>query len=639
VKSLQAEKLDRWHTLKEDDSLFSSIRYRQSAAAVKLELLKEKFDEEYKILTSSDLGLFYKYVNSRLSHRDGIAPLKDSSGIFAFTDADKAELLNCTFTKNRTVDNGILPDVKPCSYSNTLGSVMFDAEKIYSKLINLKIGSAPGPDGIPAIFFKNLASVLAYPLAVFYDRVFNSESIPDVWKLANVTPIFKKGPSGNPENYRPISLTNIICKVFESIIKDQLMDFLTKNRVITANQHSYLAHHSTTTNLLESLNDWTRNLDVGLDTDIIYIDFAKAFDSVSVPKLIHRLSFMGICNPLLSCIESFLKNRSQRVIVGKSASSYKPVISGVPQGSVLGPILFILYVNEIPEISAQTDTSKLFADDVKRYSLRINSADFQAGLDQFCKWCSDWQLTIAPAKCCAVQIRRYEKRTQNKIDFKIGGYILPVVSEIKDLGVLIDNQLDFSAHIKGVVSKAKQRIYLLFKCFNSRNMSLLLKAYNSYILPLFDYCSTVWSPTKLCDIDLLENVQRNFTKRLQGMEEVSYEERLLKCGLESLELRRLRKDLALCYQIVNGLISLEFKHFFMPDPNCKTRGNRQKLKIPKLSHSTARTNFFAVRIVPVWNSLTDEIILCGNYHNFCKQLDSVDLSKHLKRSWDISISV
>ena len=323
--------------------------------------------------------------------------------------------------------------------------------------------------------------------------------------------------------------------------------------------------------------------------------------------------------------------------MGKSASSYAPVISGVPQGSVLGPILFILYVNDIPEMSAPTDTSKLFADDVKRYSLRINSADFQSGLDRFCKWCSDWQLTIAPTKCCAVQIRRYEKRTQNQIDFKIGSHILPVVSEIKDLGILIDNQIDFSAHIKGVASKAKQRIYLLFKCFKSRNMSLLLKAYNSYILPLFDYCSAVWSPTKYGDIDLLENVQRNFTKRLQGMEEVSYEERLLKCGLVSLELRRLRKDLTLCYQIVNGLISLDFKQFFTPDSNCKTRGNRQKLKIPKLSHSTARTNFFAVRIVPVWNSLTDEIILCGNYYTFCKQIECVDLSKHLKRSWDISL--
>ena len=121
------------------------------------------------------------------------------------------------------------------------------------------------------------------------------------------------------------------------------------------------------------------------------------------------------------------------------------------------------------------------------------------------------------------------------------------------------------------------------------------------------------------------------------MEEVSYEERLLKCGLVSLELRRLRKDLTLCYQIANGLISLDFKQFFTPDSNCKTRGNRQKLKLPKLSHSTARTNFFAVRIVPVWNSLTDAIILCGNYFTLCKLIECVDLSKHLKRSWDISL--
>ena len=162
----------------------------------------------------------------------------------------------------------------------------------------------------------------------------------------------------------------------------------------------------------------------------------------------------------------------------------------------------------------------------------------------------------------------------------------------------------------------------------------------SYILPLFDYCSAIWSPHKLCDIDLLEDVQRNFTKRLQDMDEVPYEERLVKCGLVSLEaekpckLRRLRY-LAICYQIVNGLISLHFKRFFMPDSNCKTRGNRQKLKIPKLSNSAARTNFFAVHIVPKWNSLTDEIILCGNYYTFCKQLERVDLSKYLKRKFVI----
>ena len=193
--------------------------------------------------------------------------------------------------------------------------------------------------------------------------------------------------------------------------------------------------------------------------------------------------------------------------------------------------------------------------------------------------------------------------------------------------------MTFSTHIRSVVGKAKQRIYLLFKCFYCRNASLLLKAYVSYILPLFDYCSHVWSPSKLCDIDLLEDVQRNFTKRLQGIDQLPYEQRLLNCGLVSLELRRLRKDLALCYQIVNGLVALDFKQFFAPDPNHRTRGNRQKLLISKLSHANARTNFFSVRVVPLWNSLTGEIILCGNY--FCFKLECIDLYAHLKRHWDV----
>ncbi len=170
---------------------------------MKLECLKEQFDEEYNIHTSTDLGLFYKYVNSRLSHRDGIAPLKDPNGIFAFTDKDKSELLNSTFTKHRTVDNGFLPKVKPCGYNNTIDSVLFNPGNVYSKLIDLKIGSAPGPDGMPAIFLKNLASVLAYPLAEFFDRIFKSETIPDVWKLANVTPIFKKA---HPETQKTTGL-------------------------------------------------------------------------------------------------------------------------------------------------------------------------------------------------------------------------------------------------------------------------------------------------------------------------------------------------------------------------------------------------------------------------------------------------
>ena len=141
------------------------------------------------------------------------------------------------------------------------------------------------------------------------------------------------------------------------------------------------------------------------------------------------------------------------------------------------------------------------------------------------------------------------------------------------------------------VGNAKQQIYLLFKCFASRNILLLLKAYVSYVLPIFDYCSSAWSPCKLSDIDLLENVKRNFTKRIEGLKDLTYEKRLNKCGLVSLELRRLRKDLALCYQIINGQIALDFKEFVSTCPHNKTRGHRQKLKIPSIFHKAAQSLF------------------------------------------------
>jgi hypothetical protein len=164
IKDLQAEKLKCWQALKDADSLVNLVRYKQSAAAMKLAHLKENCNEEAKILSSKNLGQFYKHINSRLSHKNGIAPLKGPDGHFIFTDAEKAVLLNSAFAKHRTTDNGHLPNVESYNHRSTFCSVAWDPGVIHSKLITLKVGSAPGPDNIPTIFFKNLASVLAYTL-------------------------------------------------------------------------------------------------------------------------------------------------------------------------------------------------------------------------------------------------------------------------------------------------------------------------------------------------------------------------------------------------------------------------------------------------------------------------------------------
>src|ERR1043165_1093598 len=215
-------------------------------------------------------------------------------------------------------------------------------------------------------------------------------------------PIFKKGNSSDPNNYRPISLTSVICKIFESIIKNQLLSYLNTFSLISKHQHGFLSKHSTSTNLLESLNDWTSSLDKIYLVKIIYFDFEKTFDSVSVPKLLYELRHFGIRGRLFSCIEYFLTNQSERVRVGNCISTSLPVISGVPQGNVLGPFLFLLFINHLSDIVDDGFHAKLFADDLKSYNIcdyRVNPSAVQISLDSISAWAEEWQQRLSMSKC------------------------------------------------------------------------------------------------------------------------------------------------------------------------------------------------------------------------------------------------
>ena len=272
--------------------------------------------------------------------------------------------------------------------------------------------------------------------------------------------------------------------------------------------------------MLESLNDWTLNIRNGNSTRVAYIDYSKAFDSVCHSKLIFKLSKMGIAGALLKIFDSFLRNRSQKVIINETSSNLVDMCSGVPQGSVLGPILFIVYINDLPSVFPPSVVSKYFADDAKLYTEICNVDDvdtLQSSLDNLVIWSNSWQLSISITKCCTIDFKNNKNKDDTFYDNTIDREEIDNVLKMKDLGVYFDSNLSFKSQINYVMITAKQRIFLLFRCFLIKDLKSLLLGCKSYILSILNYCSPVWSPSSVGDVLQLESVQRMFTKKFRAL--------------------------------------------------------------------------------------------------------------------------
>ena len=388
-------------------------------------------------------------------------------------------------------------------------------EGVCKLLSSLKTNKASGPDEVPCRILKQLADDIAPSLCYPFNQSLTQGTVPDDWKKAKVTPIFKKGNIHLPENYRPVSLTCICCKLLEHIVCSNVRSHLDSNNILSSSQHGFRSCHSCESQLLITLHDFTTYWEKKEQVDVAVLDFAKAFDTVPHKKLPEKLKFYGIGGNIHSWISSFLVGREQCVVVDGEASSNVPVESGVPQGTVLGPLLFLIHINDLPQ--AVNSEVRLFADDCLLYRL-IKSVDDQAILQQDLKnleeWGRLWGMRFNAAKCNILRVTRTKKPLTRM--YTLCGHVLEQVSDAKWLGINISSELSWTPHIESICHKATNTLSFLRRNLHQCPAHLKEQAYIALVRSVLEYAAAVWDPYKKGDIAKWEKVQRSAARFMKN---------------------------------------------------------------------------------------------------------------------------
>lgn len=409
------------------------------------------------------------------------------------------------------------------------------------------------------------------------------------------------------------------CKILEGFVRTCIIQHMMQNDLFCDNQHGFVPGRSCTSQLLETLEDWTKMLDEGGGVDVAYMDFKKAFDCVPHCRLLRKLKAYGIKGKLLAWIEDFLTGRTQRVLVNGKESSWCDITSGIPQGSVLGPVLFVLFINDLPD---DLDGSvKIYADDTKIYRQILTLHDHHAmqdDLDRLNTWSEKWQLRFNENKCKVMHLGK-----QLEVQpYKLGDSDMTVTECERDLGVLVDRELKFHQQTTRTVKKANQILGMIRRAFSTRNQSLILSLYKTMVRPVLEYGNVIWGPNYEIDKVRIERVQRRATRLIPEVCDLPYEERLQSLSIPSLCHRRYRADMIQMFKIMKKAERIDPEHFFKRTTSDRTRGHSLKVTKPRVRLLT-RQRFFSNRTVNAWNSLPNFLIDSDNVNQFKKMFDKM----------------
>jgi len=468
------------------------------------------------------------------------------------------------------------------------------------------------------------AEELAPALSVIFQKSIDTGDLPKSWLKANISPIFKKGDRTLASNYRPVSLTSICCKTLEHIIHSNIMKHFDQFSILTDKQHGFRRKHSTESQLILTTNDIAKSLNNKSQVDMIIMDFSKAFDVVSHNRLLNKLKWYGINNKTHAWISSFLRGRVQRVVVGGEHSTWTDVASGVPQGTVLGPLLFLTYINDLP--NNISSSIRLFADDCILYREIVNKFDadaLQRDLDSLAKWAKEWHMHFNIAKCFVIRITH--KREPNNFEYTLGNSILQSTDSSLYLGVTLTHKQTWNKHIDNITSSANRTLGFIRRNLYSCPQHIKESAYKTLVRPLVEYSSPVWDPHTKIKINQIEMIQRRAARFVTG----DYKSKSPGCmtdmlhtlGWESLQTRRQCKRLTTFQKGLTGHLSIPVGNILQPAPRTSRHTNSQAFNTITANKDCYKYSFLP-RTVRDWNNLPDNIVNISQPNLFKSAVES-----------------
>jgi len=609
AKSLTRQKQKLYNRARKSNTPEDWVAYRKVRSACNRHLAESKNNHINSVLKEAlehnNTKPFWRHVKALRKENVGVAPLIRDSALHS-DPAEMADILSDQFESVFVRDEDLVGNADlPGTPLPPIPPLVINVNGILKLLKDLDVSKASGPDQIPNRILKELASYLAPVLSAIFNQSLDSETLPRDWKSANITPVFKKGNRNLASNYRPVSLVSVACKLLEHCVVRHVLSHFDKYNVLTPLQHGFRKGRSCETQLALTIHDLlTKQMQIGR-VDIAVLDFSKAFDTVPHKRLLSKLSHYGISHGTntYSWIKNFLTGRTQRVVVEGHGSRTVEVSSGVPQGTVLGPILFLAFINDLPHhVKSQI---RLFADDCLLYrpvKCIEDSLALQRDLASLEKWSDSWGLSFNAQKCHVI----CTGKNCNPYFYQLNNTILKQVPSHPYLGIELSQSLNFSAHIANIVKKASQKLGFLRRNLGRCPREVRSLAYYALVRSSLEYSASVWDPHKASEVDSLERIQRSAARFACGEyrrgPEISVSDLLRQLQWPPLEMRRTAARLTLFYKAHTGVIAMPLDEI-ITKADSRTRNAEYNYKQLKSTNSNFSNSFFP-RTIREWNALS-----------------------------------